>query len=61
MELVHKQPVKWTHSRVVVCDGANGGGPGGHPKIYINTDKPEISVCNYCGLPYVRLSSPGAY
>lgn len=36
---------------MVACDG--GGGPAGHPRIFINTDKPEISVCNYCGLPYV--------
>lgn len=36
----------------MACDG--GGGPAGHPRIFINTDKPEISVCNYCGLPFVR-------
>lgn len=51
IELVHKQPVRWTHDRVVACDG--GGGPTGHPKIYINTDKPEIAVCGYCGAPFV--------
>jgi uncharacterized Zn-finger protein len=56
MELVHQQPVRWTHDRMVSCDG--GGGPTGHPRIFINTDKPEISTCNYCGLPYVRVSSP---
>ncbi|POR34840.1 Lactobacillus shifted protein [Tolypocladium paradoxum] len=52
MELVHKQPVRWTHDRMVACDG--GGGPAGHPRIFINTDKPEITACNYCGLPFVR-------
>lgn len=36
----------------MACDG--GGGPAGHPRIFINTDKPEIAVCNYCGLPFVR-------
>ena len=51
MELIHKQPVRWTESRVVECDG--GGGPAGHPRIFINTDKPEIANCNYCGLPFV--------
>lgn len=51
IELIHKQPVKWVHERIVACDG--GGGPAGHPKIYINTDKPEIATCNYCGLPFV--------
>nr|7ZM7_M Chain M, NADH-ubiquinone oxidoreductase-like protein [Thermochaetoides thermophila DSM 1495]7ZMB_M Chain M, NADH-ubiquinone oxidoreductase-like protein [Thermochaetoides thermophila DSM 1495]7ZMG_M Chain M, NADH-ubiquinone oxidoreductase-like protein [Thermochaetoides thermophila DSM 1495] len=52
IELIHKQPVRWTHDRIVACDG--GGGPHGHPKIYINTDKPEIATCNYCGLPFAN-------
>ena len=36
---------------MVSCDG--GGGPLGHPRIFINVDKPQISPCNYCGLPFV--------
>jgi len=56
MEMVHKVPVQWTHSRVVACEG--GGGPAGHPRIFINTDKPEIAVCNYCGTPFVRRKDP---
>ncbi|KAL2024658.1 hypothetical protein VTK56DRAFT_6859 [Thermocarpiscus australiensis] len=52
IELIHKQPVRWTHDRIVACDG--GGGPAGHPKIYINTDKPEIATCGYCGLPFAN-------
>ncbi|OAQ84488.1 NADH:ubiquinone oxidoreductase subunit [Purpureocillium lilacinum] len=52
MEMVHKVPVQWTHSRVVACEG--GGGPAGHPRIFINTDKPEIAVCNYCGTPFAN-------
>lgn len=52
IELIHKQPVRWTKERVVSCDG--GGGPLGHPKIFINTDKPEIATCGYCGVPFVR-------
>jgi NADH dehydrogenase (ubiquinone) Fe-S protein 6 len=51
IELIHKQPVRWTHSRVVSCDG--GGGPLGHPKIFINVDKPQVNCCTYCGLPFV--------
>jgi hypothetical protein len=27
----------------------------GHPKIFINTDKPEIATCSYCGLPFVSV------
>ncbi|ETS80018.1 hypothetical protein PFICI_07547 [Pestalotiopsis fici W106-1] len=52
IELIHKQPVRWTHDKVVACDG--GGGPAGHPRIFINTDKPEIAACTYCGLPYAN-------
>ncbi|KAK3939920.1 hypothetical protein QBC46DRAFT_386614 [Diplogelasinospora grovesii] len=52
IELIHQQPVRWTHDRIVACDG--GGGPAGHPKIFINTDKPEIATCNYCGLPFAN-------
>lgn len=51
IELIHKQPVRWTKERVASCDG--GGGPLGHPKIFINTDKPEIATCGYCGVPFV--------
>ena len=51
IELIHRQPVRWTHEQVVACDG--GGGPAGHPRIFINTDKPEIATCGYCGLPFV--------
>ncbi|KAJ0416368.1 zinc-finger domain-containing protein [Aspergillus carlsbadensis] len=52
IELIHKQPVRWTNKKVVSCDG--GGGPLGHPRIYINTDKPEIVPCGYCGLPFAH-------
>lgn len=30
-----------------------GGGPAGHPKVFINVDKPEVVTCNYCSLPFV--------
>jgi len=52
IDLIHKQPVRWTHSRIVECDG--GGGPLGHPRIFINTDKPQICMCTYCGLPFAN-------
>ena len=51
IDLIHKQPVRWTDQRVVSCDG--GGGPLGHPRIFINVDKPQINMCTYCGLPFV--------
>ncbi|KAL9598296.1 MAG: hypothetical protein Q9219_004597 [cf. Caloplaca sp. 3 TL-2023] len=52
IELIHKQPVRWTKQRVVSCDG--GGGPLGHPRIFINVDKPQINWCTYCGLPFAN-------
>ncbi|KAH7135007.1 NADH-ubiquinone oxidoreductase [Dendryphion nanum] len=52
IELIHKQPVRWTKDRVVACDG--GGGPLGHPKIFINVDKPQICWCTYCGIPFAH-------
>ncbi len=58
IELIHKQPVSWRKERVVSCDG--GGGPLGHPRIFINLDKPQINWCTYCGLPFVgRLRGVG--
>jgi uncharacterized Zn-finger protein len=53
IELIHKQPVRWTDQKVVSCDG--GGGPLGHPRVFINTDKPAILPCGYCGVPFVCL------
>ncbi|OAL43375.1 NADH-ubiquinone oxidoreductase [Pyrenochaeta sp. DS3sAY3a] len=52
IELIHQQPVKWTHDRIVSCDG--GGGPLGHPRVFINTDKPQICWCEYCGNPFAN-------
>lgn len=28
----------------------------GHPRIFINVDKPQICFCTYCGLPFVSAS-----
>lgn len=25
----------------------------GHPRIFINVDKPQVCMCTYCGLPFV--------
>ncbi|KHN95137.1 NADH:ubiquinone oxidoreductase 18.4kD subunit [Metarhizium album ARSEF 1941] len=52
IEMIHEEAVRWTHDRIVACDG--GDGPAGHPRIFINTDKPEIATCNYCGIPYAN-------
>ncbi|KAL1304205.1 hypothetical protein AAFC00_000628 [Neodothiora populina] len=52
IDLIHKQPVRWIKDRAVSCDG--GGGPLGHPRIFINLDKPQICACTYCGVPYAK-------
>ncbi|EDW64241.1 NADH dehydrogenase [ubiquinone] iron-sulfur protein 6, mitochondrial [Drosophila virilis] len=41
-----------SEERVVCCDGGNG--PLGHPKVYINLDKPGNHACGYCGLRFVK-------
>ncbi|KAI5816941.1 zinc-finger domain-containing protein [Pyronema omphalodes] len=55
IELIHQQPVRWSEKRVVCCDG--GGGPNGHPRVYINVDKPEVTPCGYCGLPFAHVKN----
>ncbi|KAF2220550.1 hypothetical protein BDZ85DRAFT_28364 [Elsinoe ampelina] len=52
IDLIHKQPVNWIKERKASCDG--GGGPLGHPRIFINVDKPQICWCTYCGLPFAH-------
>lgn len=50
MELIAEEPPKKVKSRVVACDG--GGGPTGHPQVFINLDKPGNHSCGYCGLRF---------
>ncbi|TFK77105.1 hypothetical protein BDN72DRAFT_830277 [Pluteus cervinus] len=50
MELIANEPVRFVDGRKAICDG--GGGPLGHPKIYINLDKPGPRPCGYCGLRF---------
>ncbi|KAI6007419.1 zinc-finger domain-containing protein [Pisolithus albus] len=50
MELIANEPVRIVQGRKAVCDG--GGGALGHPKIFINLDKPGPHACGYCGLQF---------
>ncbi|KAI0275074.1 hypothetical protein BC834DRAFT_814552 [Gloeopeniophorella convolvens] len=43
MELIANEPIRLVHGRKAVCDG--GAGPLGHPKIFINLDKPGPRPC----------------
>lgn len=48
INLIAKVPVIYLHENIAVCDG--GRGVQGHPKIYINLDKPGAHPCQYCKL-----------
>ncbi|KAI8978413.1 zinc-finger domain-containing protein [Pilobolus umbonatus] len=52
IELIAEEPVRFVDTRITSCDG--GGGILGHPKIYINLDKPGAHPCSYCGIRYER-------
>lgn len=52
INLIAEVPPKQVKSRVVWCDG--GSGPEGHPRVYINLDKPGNHSCGYCGLRFVK-------
>lgn len=54
IDLIYKQPVNYVH-HIAVCDGnydGKHGGVEGHPKVFINVDKPGIHGCVYCGTCY---------
>lgn len=52
IDLVAEFPIKYldSHHNIAVCDG--GRGVQGHPKIFINLDKPGAHPCQYCGTRY---------
>ncbi|XP_014672255.1 PREDICTED: probable NADH dehydrogenase [ubiquinone] iron-sulfur protein 6, mitochondrial [Priapulus caudatus] len=52
INLIAKVPPKPVDAHVACCDG--GGGPLGHPKVYINLDQPGNHTCGYCGLRFYQ-------
>ncbi|XP_075212513.1 NADH dehydrogenase (ubiquinone) 13 kDa A subunit [Lycorma delicatula] len=52
IDLIASVPPECKKDRVVWCDG--GGGPTGHPKVFINLDKPGNHICGYCGLRFFK-------
>jgi len=50
IELIAQEPIRMVGGRVAVCDG--GDGALGHPKVFINLDKPGAHPCTYCGLRF---------
>ncbi|KIM34132.1 hypothetical protein M408DRAFT_325635, partial [Serendipita vermifera MAFF 305830] len=57
MQLVSEDPIRVVHTRRAVCDG--GGGPLGHPKIFINLDKPGPKPCGYSGIRFEQAPHHG--
>ncbi|KZT44381.1 hypothetical protein SISSUDRAFT_1038883 [Sistotremastrum suecicum HHB10207 ss-3] len=57
MELISREPIRLVDGRKAVCDG--GGGALGHPKIFINLDKPGPKPCGYCGLRFEQAPHHG--
>nr|CAD7571122.1 unnamed protein product [Timema californicum] len=52
IDLIAAVPPTPSKERVICCDG--GGGPTGHPKVFINLDKPGNHSCGYCGLRFFK-------
>merc|ERR1712106_143667 len=52
MDLVSQVPPKIVKERIVACSGGPGG--LGHPRIYINLDKPGAHECIYCQQKFVK-------
>ncbi|EPQ60632.1 hypothetical protein GLOTRDRAFT_68441 [Gloeophyllum trabeum ATCC 11539] len=57
MAMISEEPTRIVHGRKAVCDG--GGGPLGHPKIFINLDQPGPHTCGYCGLRFEQAPHHG--
>ncbi|XP_053675287.1 probable NADH dehydrogenase [ubiquinone] iron-sulfur protein 6, mitochondrial [Anopheles nili] len=54
IKLIDETPIVKCEERVVCCDG--GTDPAlGHPKVYINLDKPGAHSCGYCGLRFEKV------
>lgn len=51
VDLVAEDPIVVTELRTVV---SCGGGPLGHPKVYINVDKNQVHVCDYSGRRFIK-------
>jgi|GEM_PF-1440413 len=53
-ELIAKSPVVEVDGTLAICDG--GGGSLGHPLIYMQLNKVDMTTpvtCTYCGIRYV--------
>ena len=51
IDLVAKDPIVVADQRIV---WSSGGGPLGHPKVYINLDPDQVHVCDYSGRRFIK-------
>ncbi|KRZ70146.1 putative NADH dehydrogenase [ubiquinone] iron-sulfur protein 6, mitochondrial [Trichinella papuae] len=56
MELIAQVKPAASKERIVHCDG--GGAALGHPRVFINLDKPGNHACGYCGLRFYNENVP---
>ena len=49
------ETIEVTEDRVA-CDG--GGGPLGHPKVFMTLGEDGEAVCGYCGRVFVKKAAP---
>ncbi|KAI8099770.1 zinc-finger domain-containing protein [Halteromyces radiatus] len=52
IDLIAEEPIRIVNQRIVSCDG--GDAALGHPKVYINLDKPGAHACGYCGIRFQK-------
>ncbi|SPC64640.1 related to NADH2 dehydrogenase (ubiquinone) complex I 13K-A chain precursor [Ustilago sp. UG-2017b] len=50
IEMIQREPIRLSSKRIAACDG--DGGPLGHPRVFINLDKPGAKPCPYCGIRF---------
>lgn len=43
IDMIAQEPIRLVDERIASCDG--GGGALGHPKVFINLDKPGHKAC----------------
>eukprot|EP00745_Piridium_sociabile_P033130 TRINITY_DN56774_c0_g1_i1.p2 TRINITY_DN56774_c0_g1~~TRINITY_DN56774_c0_g1_i1.p2 ORF type:complete len:160 (-),score=30.67 TRINITY_DN56774_c0_g1_i1:300-743(-) len=51
INLIADDPIVVVNANHVFSDS---GGALGHPKVYINLDKPEVGVCGYSGRKFIQ-------
>ncbi|XP_014788306.1 NADH dehydrogenase [ubiquinone] iron-sulfur protein 6, mitochondrial [Octopus bimaculoides] len=51
IDLIADDPVVVVNAKSI---WSNGGGALGHPRVFINLNKPEIAICGYSGRKFIQ-------